>query len=551
MKLNIPFKKHSSEMYFSKIQVLFFAIIVISILGTIAFPRFANKTTLPTPEEIPRYLTQTITIPTPFDPELIIQEPLFPDRICSIADFGGESDGKTMNTEAFRMAIESCSDAGGGKVIVPPGIWLTGPIRLKSNIELRVERDATILFSTRLADYLPVVFSRFEGIEYYNYAPPIYARDASNIAITGAGTINGQGDVNWWKIFTKATPKSINRLYAMGDNDVPVEERIFGSEAQGLRPSFIQCINCHNVLIEDVRLINGPMWTIHPVYSDNIIIRGVDIATAPGPSTDGIVIDSSSHVLIENSSLSTGDDAIVLKSGRDKEGMRIGKPTENIVIRNCTVRESHGAVAIGSEMSGDVRNVLASDIAIEKSQYGFRIKATQGRGGIVENIWAENFAMKNISIEAVQITTAYGASFGVSAADPPIFRNIHLKSISAKKTPRGINIDGLPEQPIYDISLEDISIAAAKSGMEIQDTSDIRIKNARLTLKYDNPLFTVKRSDRISIQNSPCQENIPLCLLIEGEDSDIIDIRESGFERKRVKTSSEVSPAALLSPESL
>lgn len=546
MKLLRLLKKFVRNHPFSKMQILIFANgLIIALLCVFFSFRIITERGTPVVEKIPDpYASQSIAITTPWNEDIIVKEPIFPDHICSIADFGAVGDGKTMNTNVFKNAITSCAQAGGGKVIVPAGVYLTGPIRLESNIELHVERDAIILFSPSPKDYLPVVFSRFEGIEYYNYSPPIYASDATNVAITGTGTLNGQGNIHWWKIMAKAN-KYINGLYAMGDDNVPVEKRIFGDEVKGLRPAFIECINCHHVLIENIKIINGPMWTIHPLYSDHVIVRGVDIATAPGPSTDGIVIDSSTNVLIENATLNTGDDAIVMKSGRDKEGMRIGRPTENVVIRNCTIKDAHSAIAIGSEMSGGVRNVFASNITIDRSQYGFRVKATTGRGGIVENIWAENFIMNRISIDAIEITTAYGIPFRIDSHEPPLFRNIHLNNMVAEKTSGAITIDGLPENPVQDISLDTIHLGT-RLGIEVSDTENVSLNNIQLTMKKnDDPFLSITNARNISFANTPCPDNVISCLVLQGNRSKNIDLSGNDFPKQKINISNEVSKDTL------
>jgi polygalacturonase len=548
-KIKSIMKTYFLKTTFSKMDT-FFALIAVSLLlaGTILTHR-----TSPPPKDAPTiqeestpspYLSQPLAIDTPFMENMIIDEPVFPDTICSIDDFGAVAGGVVSNTKAIERAIESCSDAGGGKVLVPSGTWLTGPIRLRSNIELHVERDATILFSTNHADYLPVVFSRFEGIEYYNYSPPIYAEGVTNVAITGVGTLNGQGNLAWWSFTPRATP-SIKKLYAMGDDDIPVEKRIFGTKEAALRPTFIECVRCHNVLIENVKIVNGPMWTIHPLYSDHVIIRGVDVATNPGPSTDGVVVDSSSHVLIENSTFNTGDDAIVLKSGRDKDGRRVNQPTENIVIRDCTIKDSHGAIAIGSEMSGDVRNIFVTDITIGSSQYGFRVKATRGRGGVVENIWVQDMTMRSISIGAIQLTTDYGYPFRPDSVDPPTFRNIHFKNITVQKASQAIDIQGLPEVPIENISFDDTSFYTTKDSVDMRRATDIHITNAKLTAKKDYPMITISNSKQVSIRNTPCQASMNICFSLHGETSEDIDIQGNTWGDNKILVSNEVPQDAL------
>ncbi|MHC4622114.1 MAG: glycoside hydrolase family 28 protein, partial [Planctomycetota bacterium] len=236
-----------------------------------------------------------------------------------------------MNTKAFAAAVAACNEAGGGKVIVPPGTWLAGPIHLRSNVNLHLESGAEIRFSTDFEDYLPVVFTRYEGIECYNYSPPIYANDCTNIAVTGSGKLNGQGQAWWTK--KQKQKEAAQKLHEM-TRGVPVKDRIFGRPDAFLRPSFIQFINCRDVLLEGVTVGSGPMWTIHPVYCENVIVRKVTLHTK-GPNNDGVNPDSCKNVLIEYCNFDTSDDAIAVKSGRDEDGWRVGRPSENIVVRHC------------------------------------------------------------------------------------------------------------------------------------------------------------------------------------------------------------------------
>ncbi|MFZ2193129.1 MAG: glycosyl hydrolase family 28 protein, partial [Candidatus Moraniibacteriota bacterium] len=276
----------------------------------------------------------TIFLKTPFADKLEIKQPFFNSKNCNIVDYGARVNDKDANTQAIARAIDDCSNAGGGKIIIPKGQWLTGPIKLKSNINLHVQKNAEILFSTELNDYLPVVFSRFEGIEYYNYSAPIYANDCTNLAITGEGKINGQAEKLWWELEESV---SIKELYYMGRDNVPVSERIFGTPKARIRPSFVEFVNCDTILVKDVTLVNGPLWTAHFIYSKNITVKAITIDTGKEQDTDGIVLDSSSNALVEKANLTTGDDAIVIKSGRDQDGKRVNRPSENIVIKNCKV----------------------------------------------------------------------------------------------------------------------------------------------------------------------------------------------------------------------
>jgi polygalacturonase len=412
-----------------------------------------------------------------------INQPVFPSPVCNISDYGAIGDGKTKNTTAFANAIEDCFEKGGGQILVPPGKWLTGPIHFKSNINLYLDKNAEILFSTDFNDYLPVVFSRFEGIEYYNYSPPIYANNCRNIGITGEGTLNGQGQA-WWKMDIL---KSIDEIYAMGESNTPVSERVFGTEEAGLRPSFIQFVNCKNILLENVSIKNGPMWTIHPIYSSDIIIRGITVNTNPGKSTDGIDIDSSRNILLEDSFFNTGDDAIVIKSGKDQDGRRVDKPSENIVVRNCSVINGHAGFAIGSEMSGNVRNVLVYHCNFQGSQYGIRLKGTLLTGGTAENIIIKNITMQKILFDAIQITTQYETALNKEPFISPTFQNITMQNISCSRAKGSITLIGLDNTKIQNIFFKNITISAGNN-LIIKNASDIDFNH--VTVKSEKkPVF--------------------------------------------------------------
>jgi polygalacturonase len=348
---------------------------------------------------------------------------------------------------------------------------------LQSNINLHVATGAVLAFSQDFSDYLPPVLTRWEGLEVYNYSPLIYARDCENVAVTGGGKLDGQGAA-WWP--WKKTQKDVAaKLYDMASNGVPTESRVLASEG-GLRPSFVQTLGCKNVLIEGVTLTNGPFWTIHPVYSENVIVRRVRIETS-GPNNDGCDPDSSRNVLIEDSFFSTGDDCVVIKSGLNEDGWRVGKPSENIVVRRLHGERGHGGVVIGSEMSGGVRNVWVTDSDFIGTDRGLRIKSMRGRGGTIENIFYDHVRHRDIRLMVVEVTSFYASStLKPKTETPPTIRNVHVSNVTAQGAKQAIDIVGLPELPVRDVSFENVDIVA-NEGLRCVDCLNVSFKNTKLT----------------------------------------------------------------------
>ncbi len=401
--------------------------------------------------------------------------PLFPEARYDIRDYGAQSGGVISNTDAFREAVAECHISG-GTVVVPAGVWLTGPIHLLSNVRLHLEKGAEVRFSTRFADYLPVVFTRWEGVECYNYSPLIYAIDGENIAVTGEGTFEGQGEAWWhWKKLQQAAAQE---LYDAQSKGIPVSERLFGTEAAALRPQFLQFVRCRNLLVEGVTFRNGPMWTIHPVYCENVAIRGVMIETR-GPNTDGINPDSCRNVRIEDCTFDTGDDCVAINSGMNEDGWRVAHPCEDILVQNCTMREGHGAVSIGSGMSGDVRRVWIRNCRITGGEFGLRIKSMRGRGGIVEQVWMEDLHFSNLRHGMVLFTMYYDASTAPSRSDAaPLFRKVTVRRIVCESAETGIVIKGLPERFMEAVTLEDVQLQSER-GISCQWVDGLTLKNVR------------------------------------------------------------------------
>ncbi len=416
-----------------------------------------------------------------------LKKPHFPDRSFNIVDYGAIGDGKRKNTSAFRKAIGACSVAGGGMVLVPAGKWFTGAIHLKSNVNLHFEQGAELHFSDDPDDYLPVVFTRWAGFEVYNYSPLIYARQCNNIAITGPGKLFGHGD-EWWKWVNKGE-ETIKYIYENQVlQDISPEQRIAGTPEAGLRPQFINPVECKNVLFEGFTISTpGPFWTFDITYCENVIVRGLQLNTFGGPNTDGVNLNSTRNALVEYCGMSVGDDGVCLKSGINEDGWRVGRSTENIVIRHVTVLTSHGGFVIGSDMSGDVRDVYVHDCVYRGTEIGIRLKSNASRGGIVENIYCENITMEDIRHEVIRIETNYGAFMASEHGNAyPVFRNLYFGNITCINGGEAVYMQGTSQAPIENVTLENIDISAAR-GMNLNWVDGLTVKNVQYR-KVENPL---------------------------------------------------------------
>ena len=415
-----------------------------------------------------------------------IQEPTFPDRDFPITEFGAVEGGKELATDAIRRAIEACHQAGGGRVVIPPGEWLTGAIHLKSNVNLHVSEGATLKFSTDPEHYLPVVFTRWEGVELMNYSPLIYAFEQENIAVTGGGTLDGQADWdNWWGWNQKASAartkqrEDRNRLIAEGEGNVPVEQRVYGRGTY-LRPNFLQPYRCRNVLIECVKIVRSPMWEVHPVLCTNVTVRGLEIVSH-GPNNDGCNPESSKDVLIEDCIFDTGDDCIAIKSGRNNDGRRVATPSENIVIRNCTMKDGHGGVVLGSECSGGIRNVFVENCRMDSPELdrALRFKNNAVRGGVLENVFMRNVQIGQVAEAVLTIDLLYEE--GASGKFQPIVRNVQMEQITSSRSPRVMFIRGFEGAVVDQIRIRDSQFSGVTETEVVQHAGTITLSNVTIT----------------------------------------------------------------------
>jgi polygalacturonase len=380
-----------------------------------------------------------------------IQEPKIPQRVFEVEDFGAVADGKTDSRPAILEAIRFANKTGGGRVVLGEGDWFSkGPIHLLSNIELHLKKGATLIFSEEPDDYLPLVLTRWEGTELFNYSPFIYAYQAVNVALTGQGVLDG----NTEKTFGTWRPKqnkAKKRLRMFGEKQVPIYQRVFG-EGYFLRPSMIQFFSCSQVKVEGVTIIDSPFWVVHLVATHHATVRGIEVDSRR-LNNDGVDVESSADVLIENNRFTTGDDAIVIKSGRDQDGWRLGRPSERVVVRN-NYMSGHNALAIGSEMSGGVRDVFMEDNELGEVRGSLYFKSNQDRGGIVENIWIRNITVQHARKPLIQFRTNYSGQR--DGGHNPVFRNITIENVTAQSVGELLYIHGLEEEPIQNIKVSNV-----------------------------------------------------------------------------------------------
>ncbi len=419
-----------------------------------------------------------------------VKIPVFKNNTYNIKEFGAIADGVTSNTVAINDAIKACFKNGGGVVEISAGKYLTGPIWLEDNVNLHLSEGVELLFSTNSADY-PLVQTSFEGTEMMNYSPLIYAYKKKNVAITGKGTLNGQGNnENWWWWcgskkygWKEGMPKQqdpLNRdnLVQMAEDGVAVTDRVFG-EGHYLRPNFVEFFECNNVLIKDLKIINAPFWVIHPMKSTNVTVDGVTVQSH-GPNNDGCDPEYSKNVVIKNCTFDTGDDCIAIKSGRDGDGRRVGIVSENIVVKDCKMIDGHGGVVMGSEISAGVRNVFVENCVMDSPNLdrAIRIKSNSKRGGIVENIYVRNIEVGQVKESVLRINMFYGIYGNQTGNFIPQVRNITLENVTVKNGGEyGILAKGYKELPIENVNFINVKIEKVGKPYSIENLKGLKFIN--------------------------------------------------------------------------
>lgn len=496
-----------------------------------------------------------------------VKEPIIPNNTVNIKDFGAVNGGYALNTKVFADAIDAVSKKGGGKVIIPAGIWLTGPIILKSNIELHAETGALIKFSTDKNLY-PIIETSFEGLNTWRCISPIYGKNIENIAFTGNGVWDGSGEA-WRQVKkSKLTSDQWKNFVASGgvlnekkDSWYPSEQYLKGANGADqnvrldlktkedfeeirdfLRPVLVSIQNSKRVMFDGPVFQNSPAWCLHPLLIEDLIVRNITVRNPWfSQNGDGLDVESCKNVVIENSSFDVGDDAICIKSGKDKDGRDRGVPCENIIVKNNIVYHGHGGVTVGSEMSGGVKNLHVSNCTFMGTDVGLRFKSSRGRGGIVENIFISDIFMTDIPSQAISFDLYYGGkSIAETLAEggnkvstdrapineqTPQFKNISIKNITIKGAYQAVFLQGLPEMNLENIEISNL-IAKADKGFSIIDANGIKLNNIKLDIK-DNTIFDIYNSKNMSLNNVAFNSNATNAVKINGAACNNIELISS------------------------
>jgi len=506
-----------------------------------------------------------------------IYAPHFKRDTFNIVNYGAVADGMTLNSVAINKAIDECAQKGGGTVLIPRGSFVTGPIIMKSNINLHLAKGALVIFSSDFNQY-PLVVSSFEGVAAARCQSPVVAENLENIAITGPGIMNGNGyywrpvkkekltetqwkqhlqdyggvltaDKKMWYSSEKALKGFLtNNIGKLTDGKTLAD---FEDIKDFLRPNMIRIYQCKNILIEDVTFENSPAWTTHLMMSEHITLKNLRVKNPwYGTNTDAVDLESCKNALLEDCNFDTGDDGITIKSGRDAEGRKRGMPTQDIIVNNCTVYHSHGGFVVGSEMSGGANNLFVSNCTFIGSDIGLRFKTTRGRGGVVENVYVNNVNMKDIPAEAILFDMYYAAKDPVVLAgekreppkvefktvdeSTPVFRNFYFRNITCNGAAKGIFVRGIPEMHVKNILIEN-AVLQADEGIDIQEASDITLNNITMISKNTNPVTYILNSDNITLNNLKYKDSAEVLVQVQGDRTKAVAILNTDVTKAKQK----------------
>ena len=515
---------------------------------------------------------RSLTTDLPF-PMAGVALPRIPSRTVRITDHGARGDGITLNTGAIAAAVAAVVKAGGGRVVIPRGVFLTGPVELKSRVDLHLERGAVLLFSPTFEHY-PLTRTSYEGLDSVKATSPIWARGAEDIAITGEGIIDGSGQA--WRPVKKSkmTAGQWATLVASGGvvdkagstwwpsgqalsgadivkalNSKPgAALQEYAAAREFLRPVMISLVECTRVLLDGPTFQNSPAWNIHPLLSEDLVIRNVTVLNPwYSQNGDGLDLESCRRVIVYNCRFDVGDDAMCIKSGRDEYGRKRGRPTEEVVLVDNVVYHGHGGFTVGSEMSGGVRNILVERATFLGTDVGLRFKTTRGRGGIVEKIWIRDVQMRDIPTDAIGFNMYYGGEAPTDVAESgevsprpavpvnegtPQFRDIVLSRILCRGAGRAVMLEGLPEMAIRGIVLEDVTMTARRGLMAI-DADAITLRGVEISAQT-GPALAVRHSRNVAIEGGAAMPGTAVYLRVDGAAS--AGIRMTGVDLRNAKT---------------
>ncbi|RZJ80142.1 MAG: glycoside hydrolase family 28 protein [Flavobacterium sp.] len=512
----------------------------------------------------------------------VIAKTSFKADTISIVKYGAKNDGFSLSTKAINDAIIACNKKGGGVVLVPKGMWITGPIELKSNVNLHLQKNAILQFTRDFNQY-PLVESNWEGLPQMRNQSPLWATNQTNIAVTGFGIIDGAGDA--WRMVKKSklnesqwaalvatggvlsddkktwypTQQSLDASKMKNPGEITKDKtpEFYASIKDFLRPNLLVFTSCKKILLEGVTFQNSPAWNIHPLMCEDLTVRNV-YAKNPwyAQNGDGIDLESCKNVLIEGSTFDVGDDGICIKSGRDAAGRKRGMPTENVIIRNSTVYHAHGGFVIGSEMSGGAKNIFVSDCSFIGTDIGLRFKTTRGRGGVVEKIFIKNINMTGIVGEAILFDMYYAAVDPIPlkgdkreaikvellpvTEETPIFRDFQISDVVCDGASKALFIRGLPELSISNIAINNLNIKS-KEGIDIQEAKNINLTNININTSNTNPLISIQNGNVINFKNINYNA-AQLLFRISGDNNS--EIKTSGLDATKATTKSEFTAGA-------